>query len=511
MSGAWNSVSGAPQAPAWGTGANDYEAQQQQNQQNALGAQAASQAQGYSQGLGQQAGQQAQQYNTLGAQYGQQGQQQYGQLKGAQANSNQALSNLAGAAAGTTPNAGVIAMQQGLNQAAQQQMAMAASSRGGFGLANAQYNAANQGAALQQQGVLAGAQLAAQQQAQAQQAYAQASNAAAGTAANTTLGLQGQQLGAYQTGTNAQLGYQQAGQNAVQAGEGLQQGYENQGIQIQNAASGVNEANAQLQMQQEQSNNQGFGTVLSTVGTLGAGVASDERVKRDVADAARQEGYDAAVKDVTGNRKVLGAITGAHPPANIPSGEGAFFTRDPKTGAYVAQPYSPPPPNLPAPPTPTEASAQGYTIPGVAQPAPAPPPRTPYSPAPPSLPPAPSPSGIQPAGALALNSDERVKGDVRGDGGEPPVERFLGSLEPKTFRYTDSSLEPSPTGAGDRYLGIMAQDLEKTPEGAKLVSPGPDGVKRVNVAGLAGASAAALAHLHDRLTRLEGRQRAGVR
>ena len=54
----------------------------------------------------------------------------------------------------------------------------------------------------------------------------------------------------------------------------------------------------------------------------------------------------------------------------------------------------------------------------------------------------------------------------------------------------------------------MAQELERSPEGRQIVSPGPDGLKRVNIPMLSTATAAGVGRLTDRIDELEQRLRA---
>ena len=103
--------------------------------------------------------------------------------------------------------------------------------------------------------------------------------------------------------------------------------------------------------------------------------------------------------------------------------------------------------------------------------------------------------GAQLAGA-ALLSDERVKEDV-GDGAAD-VREILRGLNAHTYRY-----KREVGGDGSQHVGIMAQDLEKTPAGRSMVRE-VRGVKHVDVAKLAGALAAAAADTEARVTALEG-------
>lgn len=94
--------------------------------------------------------------------------------------------------------------------------------------------------------------------------------------------------------------------------------------------------------------------------------------------------------------------------------------------------------------------------------------------------------------AISMLSDERSKEDI-----EPfDASEFLDTLTPSKFRYKDKS-----HGDGDQ-VGVMAQDLEKSDEGSRLVQDSPDG-KRVDYGKAAPTMMAALASLHERIKKLE--------
>lgn len=104
-------------------------------------------------------------------------------------------------------------------------------------------------------------------------------------------------------------------------------------------------------------------------------------------------------------------------------------------------------------------------------------------------------AGASGAGAAAAAaSDERMKKDVENF---DPSE-FLDSLIPVKFKYKD----PQKHGRGE-FGGVMAQDVEKTPEGAALVEDKPDG-KYLDSAHGFGTVLAALGNMHDRLKKVEG-------
>lgn len=93
---------------------------------------------------------------------------------------------------------------------------------------------------------------------------------------------------------------------------------------------------------------------------------------------------------------------------------------------------------------------------------------------------------------IGAMSDEKTKSP--GDGN---VRDFLNALSAHRFTYK----EPEKFGGGE-HLGIMAQDLEKTPIGKTMVQETPEG-KMVNYAKAGGAMLATSSMLNDRLSDLE--------
>lgn len=98
-------------------------------------------------------------------------------------------------------------------------------------------------------------------------------------------------------------------------------------------------------------------------------------------------------------------------------------------------------------------------------------------------------SGI---GAAVAASDERVKTNIA-PGGQDATET-VGALRPSKFEY-----EPGFGGPGER-VGVMAQDLERTPGGRSLVQNTPHG-KVVDVGGLASLGVAASAEQQKEIER----------
>lgn len=104
--------------------------------------------------------------------------------------------------------------------------------------------------------------------------------------------------------------------------------------------------------------------------------------------------------------------------------------------------------------------------------------------------------------ALAMpspTSDERAKTDV--GSGDVEIADMLDKLAAKKFRYKDPS---APGTAPGKRTGVMAQDLEKSMAGNALVKDTPSG-KVIDSPQAIGAVLAALASIHGRMKRIEGR------
>ena len=87
------------------------------------------------------------------------------------------------------------------------------------------------------------------------------------------------------------------------------------------------------------------------------------------------------------------------------------------------------------------------------------------------------------------------------DGPQNVPQAYMESIKPKTFNYKDARMN-----GGERRLGFMAQDLEKSPTGGDLVHDTPAG-KVVDVPALASANAASVADLHQDRKRPRGPDR----
>lgn len=105
--------------------------------------------------------------------------------------------------------------------------------------------------------------------------------------------------------------------------------------------------------------------------------------------------------------------------------------------------------------------------------------------------------GLMQAGAAyAMSSDRNAKKDVREVSSQ--IDDMLEKLEAKAYRYKD------PRHGEGRRAGIMAQDLERSEAGRRIVRDTPDG-KMVDINAGLSAALASVARLHKRMKKLEGK------
>lgn len=102
---------------------------------------------------------------------------------------------------------------------------------------------------------------------------------------------------------------------------------------------------------------------------------------------------------------------------------------------------------------------------------------------------------------LGTLSDERTKTGVQD--GEPEVRSMLSALAPKQYEYRNPN-DRARFGEGDQ-LGVMAQQLARTPAGRQMLTQDEQGRLMIDPARSVGPSLASLAYLFDRLDNLERR------
>ena len=96
-----------------------------------------------------------------------------------------------------------------------------------------------------------------------------------------------------------------------------------------------------------------------------------------------------------------------------------------------------------------------------------------------------------------IQSDYKMKREIRA--ADSQVEGFLDALNAYQYEYKDPHAPGADAGL---FVGVMAQDLEKTPMGASFVKDTPHG-KQVDYGHGLAAILASQSNIHDRLRRLE--------
>ncbi len=208
-------------------------------------------------------------------------------------NQNQALNMMRDAAQGNAPSAAALQMKAGTDAAMRSQLALAAGARGASALAGAQYNAAGNNAALNQQNTQQTGILRAQEMAQARGAFGQqAGDMRNQDAQQRSQDLQARGMSAQEAQAQAQLEMQQRGLNQQgQMGyEGMAMGVNqaqlnaNVGMQSQNQQQWATQAGLD-QNSTKMANGNAWGAV-SGVGSL----LSDARLKENIEPASIYRG-----------------------------------------------------------------------------------------------------------------------------------------------------------------------------------------------------------------------------
>jgi hypothetical protein len=106
-----------------------------------------------------------------------------------------------------------------------------------------------------------------------------------------------------------------------------------------------------------------------------------------------------------------------------------------------------------------------------------------------------SPAGIAFLATLPVGSDKNMKTDIKD--GYGILEKVTKVVSPKMFKYKNGVGEDS----SKPRVGVMAQDLEKTPLSSTVVT-GPDGYKRVDTGQLTLGNTAMITELSDKLDKV---------
>ena len=117
-----------------------------------------------------------------------------------------------------------------------------------------------------------------------------------------------------------------------------------------------------------------------------------------------------------------------------------------------------------------------------------------------------SSNGGASTGGADLSMSESAMSDERAKGARAPAtndaDRFLATLKPYTYEYKHAEDEPTNRPSGGRYLGVIAQNVERGPTGDTLVEETPRG-KALETRANLGAALAGIGRLHERVRMLE--------
>ncbi len=395
----------------------------------------------------------------------------------AQDQQTNALGLMQGAAMGNAPSQASIQMQNGLNQSLAGQIAAANSARGGgANVALAQRNAAAGGDQMRSQMMGQQAALRANEMAQARGAYSNAADT-----------YRSANQAAYNADQNT--AFQQAGINSAQRAQNdqYQQGYEGMGLSALQGQQSSDTAKYGADRGVSIANdNRAASNTAAAVGagaaTLGAiaKLASDERLKTDVSRSGSKPSSLADIyrSDPYADTSII--RDNPYVSDDGPSGSGGIIRDNPygsddddstmasdkhlKTGISSDSPSA--------------RTKQPYLLPGEL---------------------ASHRTGTR-GQVTQFASDEDLKtGNAPGARAQHEADEFLASLHPSSYRYKDNA--DSPAGPG-RYLGVMAQDVEKGPTGSTLVKDTPRG-KMLDVPANLSAALGGIGRLNERLAQLE--------
>lgn len=427
------------------------------------------------------------------------------QQMGAYGQQQAATDRYAAMARGEGPSLASALMNQGQNNIRAAQTSAAASARGPAGLAMAQQNAAGNMAAQGQQLNAQLGQMRNQEQMAAMQGYAQGAQGLSSAAGQmraqdqSGAGLYGQQRGISAQNAQAQAGFQQ-NQNALNDQRAMQyeqlrngiysQGVDNTLKREQMQRAGRREASDDYQSDKDEAA-RWAGTAASTVGSAMM-FMSDVSNKTDIAP------IDSGAKTVGGLGAALGSFGGAL------QGKGATYAAPmpmrgssadakPAMRAPAAQPLGQGQVDL----TGVDPTSVGYQ----------------------RFSPQAAPGIVTPAGfqmdfggpvsderskqKIASLSDALMRSQAAMYNAPSPIQETLRTTQPYAFNYKPGYGEDP----GQRHVGIMAQDLEKTPAGSTLVKEGPKG-KMIDGKQAVGFNLAAAADLQKQIDALKAERMA---
>ena len=103
-------------------------------------------------------------------------------------------------------------------------------------------------------------------------------------------------------------------------------------------------------------------------------------------------------------------------------------------------------------------------------------------------------------------SDEREKDVDPNAPSREDVQAMLDNLHAYSYRYKDESM---PGALPGKQLGIMAQDMEKSPLGSQFVKESDEGHKVIDSRQMLSTLLASNAYLNERVNGLEGKKKKG--
>lgn len=442
------------------------------------------------------------------------------QQMGAYGQQQAATDRYAAMAAGQGPSLASALMGQGMNNIRAQQASAAASARGPAGLAMAQQNAAGNMAAQGQQLNAQLGQMRNQEQMAAMQGYAQGAQGLSSAAGQmraqdqSGAGLYNQaraasmgnaqaqgQLSAQQRALNDQYagGNEQARMNAYKAN--MEGGF-------QRRAADLNSAN--FARQGDQADAQQVGQYIGAGAAAGAMMFSDVRAKTDITpidsgSASTKAGLTALSSSLSGNSSLansfgaLGGAIGARMRApDQAQAQGMPVVSDATADQTWAQSQGAR--NLP---TGFQTQFGGDLTSDAAS-------KQKIASLSDALMRATGSGAARGAASGALpppSNEERLRGVAASQsamyGAPSPIQETLRTTQPYAFNYKPGIGEDP----NQRHVGIMAQDLERTPAGATLVKEGPKG-KMIDGKQAVGFNLAAAADLQKQLDELKLKQEA---
>jgi len=107
-------------------------------------------------------------------------------------------------------------------------------------------------------------------------------------------------------------------------------------------------------------------------------------------------------------------------------------------------------------------------------------------------------AALTPTAAPAVASDKNLKKHIKD--GSKDVQSFLDSLSAKTFEYKDPDGVAGKTPG--KHMGIIAQDIEKSPVGDSMIIESPEG-RHIDMPSAMGMLMSAAANMNDRINEIE--------